>query len=223
MVELAAPARASLLEVLEEARRRGFLGPTPVDEHLEQALAFAAAAERAAPEVWPAVASGGVPGRFLDLGSGGGIPGLVLALAWPASRGTLLDVSERRTDWLLEARGRLRLGDRVRVELAAAETAARQPEMRGRFQLVVARSFGPPAVVVECAAAFLADDGLLLVSEPPGGGPERWGTTSDLQAVGLRRDDRGPARIRVFRRVSPCPDRYPRRPGVPRRRPLFGS
>jgi 16S rRNA (guanine527-N7)-methyltransferase len=101
---------------------------------------------------------------------------------------------------------------------------------RGRYDLVVARGFGPPAVTAECAAPFLELGGRLVVSDPPdeppdrgeGGGSRRW-PTAPLAALGLapERSFAQPYHYQALRQVAPCPDRYPRRTGVPRKRPLF--
>jgi len=207
MTESADANALVLSDLLEQARARGFLGPGPVAEHLEHADRFRRAAGSPS------------PARALDLGSGGGVPGLALALAWPSSQWVLLDASLRRTNFLGDAVGRLGLADRVNVVRGRAEDLAHDPEFRNHHDLVVARSFGQPAVVAECGAAFLVRGGRLVVSEPPGSTGERWPSQA-LIALGL-----GPARVRdgcaVMVRGSPCPDRFPRRTGVPAKRPLF--
>ena len=197
--------------VLEEARRRGLLGPGPVVPHLHHALGFA-------------VAAGGPPaGPAVDLGSGGGLPGLVLALVWPTSRWMLLDAGERRTAFLTEAVAELGLGDRVEVLRGRAEEVGRRTERRGGHRLVVARSFAPPGVTAECAAPLLAVGGRLVVSEPPEPDAGRWPDTGlevlGLRAVAVVRD--GGGTYQVLEQRSPCPERYPRRPGIPQKRPLF--
>lgn len=167
----------------------------------------------------------GDPGeaRCLDLGSGAGLPGLPLALAWPASTWVLLDAAERRCVALVEAVDRLGLGGRVVVHLGRAEEAGRDGELRSRFDLVVARAFGAPAVVAECAAPFLRVGGRLVVSEPPEGSSDRW-PADGVGMVGLAVDEpltSGTAHLQLLRQVTACPDRYPRRTGVPTKRPLF--
>ena len=75
-----------LRAVLEDARTAGFLGPGPVEPHLRNARGFGEAVEDALERS---------PANFADLGSGGGIPGLVLALRWPDSHGALEEFRER--------------------------------------------------------------------------------------------------------------------------------
>ncbi|MBO0692548.1 MAG: class I SAM-dependent methyltransferase [Acidimicrobiaceae bacterium] len=196
-----------LRAVLGRAQELGFLGPGALDPQIDRSLAFTAAT---AP-----------PESALDLGSGGGIPGLVLALAWPASRWVLLDGSLRRCQFLREAVGALRLDARVEVVASRAEEAGRGP-LRGSRDLVVARGFGPAAVTAECAAPLLKLGGHLVVAEPPGGAPKRWPAQS-LAALGL---EVGPAltepvALQVLKQIALCPDRFPRRVGIPAKRPLF--
>jgi len=198
-----------LLAILEEARDLGFLGPGPVERHVEQAERFVKRCPRE-------------PRLALDLGTGAGIPGLVLAMTWPASRWVLLDANERRTGFVRAVIARLGLSDRVEVLRARAEEAAHMPTWRERVDTVVSRSFGRPAVVAECAAGFLAPGGLLLVSEPPPGeetGPSRW-PEDQLEVLGLvLRVGHGP--VVVLEKTGSCPARFPRRVGIPAKRPLF--
>jgi 16S rRNA (guanine527-N7)-methyltransferase len=159
-----------------------------------------------------------------DLGAGGGVPGLVLALHWPQATSVLVEAAERRCAFLEEAIGELGLGATASVARGRAETLARTLDLEGRFSLVTARSFGAPAVVAECAARLLAPGGVLMVSEPPDSArtAARW-PAEGLVALGL-----GPAvpasssrHLVVIERVGQCPDRFPRRVGVPQKRPLF--
>jgi 16S rRNA (guanine527-N7)-methyltransferase len=162
-------------------------------------------------------------GPWLDLGSGGGLPGLVLLDTWPGAHGTLLDATARRTVFLAEALEAMGVTDRATVVTARAEEAARDPALRGSFRLVVARSFGPPAVTAECAAPLLGEAGTLAVSEPPDADPTRW-PTAPLAELGLDppevRTGAG-ATVALLTKSGPTPDRYPRRTGIPTKRPLW--
>jgi 16S rRNA (guanine527-N7)-methyltransferase len=200
--------RLQLESVLTTAQERGFLGPGPIETHIDRALDLAGAT--CAPT-----------GPALDLGSGGGLPGLPLALAWPATMWFLVEGSTKRAHFLCEAAAQLGLSDRVEVLAERAENAG-HGRLRGRCNLVVARSFGAPAVTAECGAPFLEPGGRLIVAEPPGGLPERW-VSDGLAILGLRVGDRvtGRTSYQTLIQDHPCPDRYARRVGVPARRPLF--
>ena len=160
---------------------------------------------------------------MLDLGSGAGVPGLVLALRWPATTFVLLDASAKRTAALATAVGELGLADRVAARTARAEDAGRDPALRSTFDAVTARSFAIPAVTAECGAPFLRAGGVLLVAEPPGGDAERW-PAAGLAALGLEDEGavpHGEATVRRLRLVAPVDHAYPRTNGVPGQRPLF--
>lgn len=211
--DLALPL-VTIEDVLAQARERGFLGPGPISAHIAHSQGFA-------------VASGDPPPtRVVDLGSGGGVPGLVLALAWPDVTVTLMDASERRTAFLSEAVAQLGLGERVTVVRGRAEELGRDPLHRSRYDEVVARGFASPAVTAECAAPLLALGGRLVISEPPAG-PSRWDQTR-IGELGLDMGQAvevstaaGLAHFQVFRALAPCPARYPRRTGIPGKRPLW--
>lgn len=208
--------------LLSGARELGFLGPGPVSDQIARSVAFAAAA--------------GTPpeGPAMDLGSGGGLPGLVLALVWPGSNWLLIDSNQRRALWLRESISALGVAERVEVVCERAELVARSTR-RHQARLVTARSFGPPAATAECAAGLLSLGACLLVADPPAvadrpGGtqqPVRW-PQDGLSRLGL---ELGPGEVvatvagpvsfsRIFA-VSVCAELYPRRVGVPFKRPIF--
>jgi 16S rRNA (guanine527-N7)-methyltransferase len=196
----------ALRAVLEDARALGFLGPGPIDPHIANAEAFGRV--------------GREPARGLDLGSGAGLPGLVLAIRWPASSWVLLDAMQKRCAFLADAVVALGLDRRVSVRCERAEVAGRDPQLRGRCDLVVARGFAAPPVTAECGAPFLRVGGELLVSEPP----DDRGRWSGVGALGL--DDRGVTEaegthLRRLVQTTPCGERFPRRVGVPQKRPLW--
>lgn len=198
---------------LERSREVGFLGPGPVETHVEHALGFADAV-------------GASPRSAVDLGSGGGLPGLVLASVWPETEFVLLDSMERRTAFLQEAVTGLGWHGRVAVVRTRAEVAGRDEAFRGWYEVVVSRSFGSPPATAECAAPLLRVGGRLVVSEPPHGEAptERW-PDEGLTTLGLALDRRvtgeSGAGYVVLRQVAPCSVTFPRREGVPAKRPLW--
>jgi len=210
-------------EALEASAELGFLGSMPVSDQIDHALGFVASVESVTERP---------PRSVLDLGSGGGVPGLVLCSCWPETRVVLLDSNERRTEFLAGELSRRQVdppeGGRVVQDVVVrgrAEESARMEGLRQTFEVVTARSFGAPAVTAECGAPLLAVGGLLVVSEPPDApGADRWPAAA-LEQLGLetlkavRVDDRFGYQILI--KAGPTPDRFPRRVGIPTKRPLF--
>jgi 16S rRNA (guanine527-N7)-methyltransferase len=216
LTRLRARVPAEVAAALQRAADLGFLGRMELGDQIDHALGFVQAVERE----WPAG-----PASCLDLGTGGGVPGLVLGSCWSDCHLVLVDASQRRTDFLLrELAGLPRLGA-IRVVRGRAEVLARDPLLRERFEAATSRSFGRPGTTAECGSPFLLRGGLMVVSEPPDGlSRERW-PSSGLARLGL--EEAGRARFdrrfgyQLLRKVSTTPDPYPRRTGVPTKRPLF--
>ena len=184
-----------------------------MNAHIEHADGFAAAV----------ASSGALPRQAADLGSGGGVPALPLALRYGNCRWILVESGVRRATFLREAVAILGIDDRVTVIHDRAEVVGRDLQWRGTSDLVTARGFGPPAVVAECGAPLLTVGGRAVISEPPGGAPLRW-PDDGLGLVGMTTGPAiaaGGATYQVLRQATPCPDRFPRRVGVPAKRPLF--
>jgi 16S rRNA (guanine527-N7)-methyltransferase len=202
-----------LPRALEESRARGFLGPQALEPQVAHAEGFALC--------WEAINST-PPAHLLDLGSGGGLPGLILLSRWRCHE-VFLDSMEKRSAFLREALAWPGAPEGGEVITARAEEASRWPEMDGKFDLVTARSFGPAAVTAECAVRFLKVGGFLIVSEPPGErSEERW-QTKGLSVLGLVAQGRsryGTA-YEVLRKERPTDKEYPRPSGTPKKKPLF--
>jgi len=200
--------RAHLIEVLTRARDRGFLGPGDPADHRDHALGFAEAAEAVLERS---------PLSVADLGTGGGVPGLVLATVWPGAEIALIESSVRRADALREWVGELHFTDRVEVVDLRAEDYAHE-DRREDFDLVAARSFAAPAVTAEIGTGLARVGGLLVVSEPPDP-QDRW-PADRLAGLGL-----APARPVVARGAHYACLRKVRAadPGTPRRRGRAGK
>lgn len=200
-----------LTRALEESRARGFLGPGEIAPHVEHAKGFL--------EVWRQH-SPAAPSAFLDLGSGGGLPGLVLLEEFQR-RGILLDSMAKRVAFLREVLTWEGAPPNGEVIEGRAEDLARIVTLEASVALVTARSFGPPAATAECAARFLVIGGILIVSEPPEA-PPRWDERG-LALLGLKRGATviAGATYQVIEKVEQTPAQYPRRSGVPAKRPLF--
>jgi hypothetical protein len=202
-----------LARLLEDAKQLGFLGGAPVSVHIRHSLGFL----RLLPAGVSAVA---------DMGSGAGIPGLVMAVACENLDVTLIEASAKRARYLERAVNQLGLRSRVQVLAGRVEEVIRSPSLLTAFPAVTARSFGPPGATAECAAGLLADNGVLIVSERPDvycSWPYRW-KNQGLVRLGLAVADianvRGFHFIRL-RRTSGSHTKLPRQHGLPHRKPLF--
>ena len=193
-----------LEEVLERSRAVGFLGPGPIDVHIEHASLFGRA-------LGPAEC------RFADIGAGGGVPGLPMLVSNEAWSAVLIDASQKRCSFLVWAIGELGLSDRAEVWCGRAEDLGRQDDGRERFDAVVARGFGPPATTVECATPLVRAGGRIVISEPP---EKRNWPADELSAVGLTQLDAGPG-IALFQRSGDLREELPRSTKQLQRKPLF--
>lgn len=201
-------------ETLAESRLLGLIGPGPIEPHVEHALGYLA--------TWNTLRDR-PPGSVLDLGSGGGLPGLVLAVEWSCPI-VLVDSMIRRTSFLERAARAEGAPDGITVVLGRAETVSRDPAWEGTADLVTVRSFGSPSATAECGVRFLALGGLMIVSEPPDSPDNlnRW-PAAPLAQLGLEPLLRTtePFTFQVLIRTGPVPRQFPRRTGTPTKRPLF--
>ncbi len=182
------PDDTDLLAVLEFLRERGALGEASLPRAVAHADLFVAAAPPACR-------------RVLDLGSGGGLPGLVIASRMPDATVVLTDRRERRMDLLRVACARLGWGSRVSVITADVVALGRDPAHHGGYDVVTARAFGDPIWTLSCAVPFLNDAGVVIVSEPPAvGEAERWPTDA-VHALGLRGSNQQYPQVRRFERT----------------------
>ncbi len=216
LVELRSRVEPQVNVALARSFELGFLGNMPIGDQIDHALGFVSVVEEVL---------GRPPVGVIDLGTGGGVPGLVLVSSWPDARIVLMDASERRTEFLTETVDSWPTARNAEVVRGRAEELGRQGGLREQFEVVTSRSFGLPALTAECGSAFLSPDGVMVVSEPPDVEPEeRWPATG-LASVGLVRQERvrlvGRFGYQVIRKVEGIGDRFPRRVGIPAKRPLF--
>lgn len=199
-----------LLAVLERAQTLGHIGSGSIQDFVGHARAHISAARPALDTQW------------CDLGSGGGLPGLVVAVERPDLNLTLIDRSSSRTAFLDEAVTYLEVAPKVKVVNGDATELAHKNTFRGVFDGVFSRSFGPPAATAECAIAFLANDGQLVVSEPPNEDPSRW-PMKELKSLGyaeLEIVDGPPRFARLISAIQPDSE-VPRSWKHITKRPLF--
>jgi 16S rRNA (guanine527-N7)-methyltransferase len=165
----------------------------------------------------------GEAARIVDLGSGAGLPGLVLAIARPEAEIVLVESVGKKCAWLERTVTALAL-ENVRVVCARAEEVEEEP-----FDVVTARALASLSVLCEYAAPLLREGGSLVAWKGAVDAREDADGLHAANVLGLEREEvravepyPGSQRrtLHVFRKVSPTPAGYPRRPGMAAKRPL---
>lgn len=160
---------------------------------------------------------------LVDLGSGGGFPGLALAAMLPDVPVTLVESEGRKADWLRRASAPF---PNVRVVADRSETLALAE--REEHPLVTARAVGALPVVMELAAPLLRDDGWLVAWRGRRDADEAGAVEAAASELGLQGTPDidvtpipGVSRhFSVWRKVADTPSKYPRRPGIAAKRPI---
>ena len=155
------PEPRSLEDVLGTAQRLGTLGALPIPDVIAHSRQFVGALA-------------GITGTVMDIGTGAGVPGLIIAVDRPDLTLVLTDRREARMDAL--ARGVTAMGIRDRVKVLTADVAVlgQSPEHAAVYDAVVCRGFASPDVTATLARPLLKNGGTLIVSEPPVADPSRW-------------------------------------------------
>jgi 16S rRNA (guanine527-N7)-methyltransferase len=165
--------------------------------------------------------------RVIDVGTGAGLPGVALKLAWPKVEIALLDSNQKRCRFLRYLIERLALAG-VRVLEGRAETIARDTAERETYDLAVARALAPLPILLEYCLPFVAPGGWLAA-------PKGIAAPRELGEAARALDELGgvvqeaapflppggpPGTLILVRKMRQTPERYPRRPGVAAKRPL---
>ena len=162
-----------------------------------------------------------VIGPLIDVGSGNGVPGIPLALATGAEV-TLLEPIKKRTAFLRKTLNTLGIAG-VGLD-ARAEDAARDPAYRERFQTATARAVSTAPTVAELTVPFLAIGGRALLQRGSLDPTERNAVADAALVLGAtlieERALEGERRILILEKRAPTSPRFPRKNGIPAKRPL---
>ena len=168
-------------------------------------------------------------GRIADLGSGAGLPGLVLAAALPDARVDLIESIERKCAFLGEAIGRMGLANAEVICERSEDWAG--GEGREVYETVTARAVGSLATLAELASPLLREGGVLAAWKGARSDEEeaqalRAAARTAMEPIEIRTVQPYPSsrgrHIHLLRKNGPTPNGLPRRPGIAAKRP-FGS
>lgn len=166
--------------------------------------------------------------RIADIGAGAGFPGLVLALCLPEAQASLVESVGRKCEFM----GRLIRAVGIPNALPVHARAEAWPAGFGVHDLVTARALAPLTVLVEYAAPLLVEGGSLVAWKGARDETEEADAAAAAEATGMALADvhRPPTRpgadqrhLYVFRKAAPTPERFPRREGMARKRPITAA
>jgi 16S rRNA (guanine527-N7)-methyltransferase len=164
---------------------------------------------------------------LVDVGTGGGIPGIPLKIVLPRARGVLLDSVAKKTAFVQHALTALGL-ERTEVVTGRAEALAHQPDYRQTFHLAVCRAVSKLPAIAELTLPFLQAGGLAIIYKKGDIQQELTQAEKAIETLGgrtreIRRIDmeglEGHCLV-VVDKTAPTPGRFPRRAGLPEKRPI---
>ena len=167
--------------------------------------------------------------RLIDIGAGGGFPGAPLAIAFPHMDVTLVEATGKKVRFLEHVIELLGLRN-CRALQGRAEDLAHDPDHREMYDVAAARALAPLPALVELCLPFIRVGGVLIAPKGADAETEIHAASNALAALGgesggiILPDPETPIpadhRLVLIRKSAPTPYRYPRRNGVPTRRPL---
>jgi len=148
-------------------------------------------------------------GRIVDVGSGGGAPGIPLAATLPARPVTLLEANGRKCAVLREVARQF-----PNVEVVQGRAEEQEPE---QFGVAVAKALAAPPVAAEWCLPLVAVGGAVVLFVGPSADADAVSRVSEQLGGGPAEQLPG---LLVLRKLAPAPPGFPRRPGVAKKRPL---
>ncbi len=163
-------------------------------------------------------------GRVIDIGSGGGIPGIPIAICRPTIDVTLIDATAKKIRFIDTTATKLELQNIAAIQ-GRVEELGRQPEYRESFDVGTARALAALPTLVEYTLPFIKVGGTALLPKGPDPQPEIELAREAIQLLGgalssvILDQDLGGSLV-VLSKVTPTPAIYPRRTGIPSKRPI---
>ena len=168
-------------------------------------------------------------GRFVDIGTGAGLPGIPLKIVFAGMSGMLVDATAKKVELLKNLVDELGL-ESIEVIHGRAETLGHSDGLREGFDLAVARALAPMPVLAELTLPFCRVGGVVVVHKTDGADEEIASAEYAIEMMGgeiIRtikatwEEPESSRKLIVIEKVNPTPANYPRRPGMPSKRPLM--
>jgi 16S rRNA (guanine527-N7)-methyltransferase len=163
---------------------------------------------------------------LIDIGTGAGFPGIPVKIARPDMKVTLLDASEKKISFLNHVIDTLELRE-IEAIHSRAENLSRDPHYREKFDVATARAVAHLATIAEYALPFVLVEGLFIaqkisdeteIADAKNALRELGGRLADVTKVDL--PGIGERHLIIVEKIAPTPEKYPRRAGIPSKRPL---
>ena len=162
---------------------------------------------------------------FLDVGTGGGVPGVFLSIEFGVN-GILIDSICKKIDYISKVCENLGL-ENVKFICTRAEELKDIGEYREKFDCATSRAVSKVATVLELTAPYVKLDGKILIYKGPSYNEELGQSVNAMKELGVKLKEvrnytiKGKDRyLLVFEKIAPTPEKYPRRTGIPEKRPI---
>ena len=165
---------------------------------------------------------------LIDVGTGAGLPGIPLKILFPDMKLMLLEATAKKAAFLHHIKHKLGLHD-IEIVVGRAETVAHESQIRESFDVALSRAVAPLPSLVELTLPFCTVGGSFIAQKKGATSTEISKATKAIRMMGAKlrevkrvdleefTDERY---LVVIDKVSPTPTLYPRRPGVPAKRPI---
>ena len=166
---------------------------------------------------------------IIDVGTGAGLPGIPLKIAYPEIRLVLLEATAKKAAFLHHLKHELELND-IEIVAGRAEEAAHENQYRQKFNVVLSRAVAPLPTLIELTLPFCAIGGSFIAQKKGDINPEISLANKAINILGGRLREVKRIDLEEFKKdrwlviidkVSPTPEGYPRRPGMPEKRPIL--
>ena len=166
--------------------------------------------------------------NFIDIGTGAGFPGIPIKIMYPRLRAVLMDSQQKRVNFLRKVVSDLSLGS-IEIYHERAELFGRESSRREQYDLCVSRAVAALQVLCEFCLPFVKVGGFFVALKGPDIDQEVLEAQNAIKILGGRTTQiiklnlpiSGDGRsIVVMEKIEPTPQKYPRRPGIPAKRPL---